>query len=220
MPIEIFTIESMPFAENSYVLHHTDRSDAIVFDAGFEPGLILEYLEESKLELAAIINTHGHSDHIAGNHAMKKAFPQAPIVIGEIDAAMLTDPELNLSRSFGFSLISPEADRRLQHGDILEYAGITMDVRFTPGHSPGHVVFLIRDLIRDAVPLKVIGGDVLFREGVGRSDFPNGSFEQLAKSIRTQLYTLPNDTVVYPGHGPVTTIGHEKQNNPFVPGKE
>jgi hydroxyacylglutathione hydrolase len=212
MTLDIRTIESMPFAENSYVLRVPGRDDCVVVDPGFEPNLILEHLEDEGLTLAAILNTHGHVDHIAGNKAMKDAFPNAPIVIGKLDAAMLTDADLNLSGPFGIPITSPPADRLVNHGDAFEYAGMAFDVRFTPGHSPGHVVFLVRGTNM------VIGGDVLFREGIGRHDFPGGSLAVLANSIRTQLYTLPEDTVIYPGHGPTTVIGYEKGNNPFVKG--
>jgi glyoxylase-like metal-dependent hydrolase (beta-lactamase superfamily II) len=212
MPITIVTLESQPFAENSYVLHLPGRTDAVVVDPGFEPDLIFEYLDDHGLSLAAILNTHGHVDHIAGNAAMKKAFPDASIAIGRGDANMLTDAMANLSGPFGMPITSPPADRLLDAGDVVEFAGMTFDVRFTPGHSPGHVVFVVRE----SDPVMVIGGDVLFRSGVGRTDFPGGSFAQLAESIRSQLYSLPDPTVVYPGHGPVTTIGHEKKTNPFV----
>lgn len=210
MTMDVVTIESMPFAENSYVLHAPGRDNCVVVDPGFEPNLILDELTDRGWTLAAILNTHGHVDHIAGNRAMKQAFPAAPLIIGEGDAAMLTDADLNLSGPFGIPITSPPADRTVKHGDSLELAGITFDVRFTPGHSPGHVVFLVHD------STIVLGGDVLFREGIGRTDFPKGSLDELAKSIRTQLYTLSEDTVIYPGHGPVTTIGHEKRFNPFV----
>lgn len=212
MTPSIVTVESQPFAENSYVLHVAGRTDAVVVDPGFEPALIFEYLDDHGLSLAAILNTHGHVDHIAGNGAMKMAYPAAPIVIGAADAIMLTDADANLSGPFGMPVTSPAADRTVSHGDSLEFAGLTFDVRFTPGHSPGHVVFLVQA----SRPLMVLGGDVLFRNGIGRTDFPNGSFEQLAASIREQLYTLPDNTVIYPGHGPVTTVGHEKRTNPFV----
>ena len=210
MTIDIRTIESMPFAENSYVLRVPGRTDCVVVDPGFEPELIFEQLDEDGLTLAAILNTHGHVDHIAGNRAMKEKFPNAPIVIGEIDTPMLTDADLNLSGPYGIPITSPPADVTVKHGATVEYAGMTFDVRFTPGHSPGHVVFLVRGMNA------VIGGDVLFRDGIGRHDFPGGSFDMLANSIRTQLYTLPDDTVIYPGHGPTTKIGYEKRNNPFV----
>ena len=124
---------------------------------------------------------------------------------------MLVDAEANLSAPFGLPVVSPAADRLVAEGDRLEPAGIPLEVFEIPGHSPGHIVFVHR-----ARPAIVFGGDVLFRGSVGRTDFPGGSSERLFDGIRAKLFTLPDDTVVYPGHGPVTTTGHEKRTNPFV----
>ncbi len=201
----------MPFAENTYILWREGRADAVIVDPGLEPGLILEFLEQRQLTAAAILNTHGHTDHIAGNEVMKQAFPAAPLIIGVNDAIMLSDPAANLSRLYGFEITSPPAERTVSEGDSLHHAGIEFEVLDVPGHSPGHVVFVIREQ-----PNMVLGGDVLFRGSIGRTDMPGGSFDQLADGIRRKLYVLPDDTVVYPGHGPVTKIGHEKRNNPFV----
>jgi hydroxyacylglutathione hydrolase len=209
--LRIRTIVSRPFDENTYVVGRADRADVLVVDPGFEPNLILDYLRDEGLTVAAIVNTHGHVDHIAGNAPMKRAFPEAPIIIGHGDAAMLTDADLNLSGPYGLPITSPPADRTLREGDRLELAGLDLEVFEVPGHSSGHVVFLLRDK-----PHVLIGGDVLFRGSVGRTDFPGGSFEQLSDGIRAKLWPLPDDTVVYPGHGPVTKIGREKRSNPFV----
>jgi hydroxyacylglutathione hydrolase len=210
---ELQTIVSMPFQENTYVLWRRDRTDALVVDPGLEPDLILEFLDERQLTIAAILNTHGHADHIGGNEAMKQRFADAPLVIGVNDAPLLTDANLNLSAPFGMPVISPPVDRTVVEGDVIEYAGFTLEVYDVPGHSPGHVVFLLR-----GAPHIVLGGDVLFRGSIGRTDFPGGSFDLLASGIRAKLYSLADDTVVYPGHGPVTTSGHEKRTNSFVRG--
>ncbi|MBY0460974.1 MAG: MBL fold metallo-hydrolase, partial [Gemmataceae bacterium] len=210
MSIQILTVESQPFAENSYLVWRDGASEAFVIDPGFEPELIQEALQERDLTLAAIVCTHGHCDHIAGNAALKRAHREAPVVIGRGDADMLTDANLNLSGPFGLEVVSPPADRLVREGERLTVAGIDLDVFELPGHSPGHVVFVIRD----AHPVTVLGGDVLFRGGVGRTDFPGGSFELLKAGIRRVLWPLPDDAVVYPGHGPVTTIGREKRTNP------
>lgn len=212
MPLQIHTIVSEPFAENSYLLWHGERTDAIVVDPGFEPEPILEFLAERDLTLAAILNTHGHVDHIAGNAAMKQAFPDAPILVGERDAILLTDANANMSAPFGVPVTSPPADRLVNEGDALSFAGIELETFVVPGHSPGHVIYLIRG----TKPFTVIGGDVLFRGSIGRTDFPGGSFETLQSNIERVLWPLPPDTVIYPGHGPVTTVGHEKRTNPFV----
>jgi glyoxylase-like metal-dependent hydrolase (beta-lactamase superfamily II) len=210
-PLQIHTIVSMPFGENTYVVWRPGRTDALVIDPGLEPDLILAFLAEQGLTPAAILNTHGHADHIGGNEALKAAFPAAPLVIGHGDAGMLTDANANLSAPFGMPIVSPPADRTVREGDVLDLAGIALEVLDIPGHSPGHVVFVHR-----TTPVHVFGGDVLFRGSVGRTDFPGGSSNQLFSGIRAKLYALADDTVVYPGHGPVTTVGNEKRTNPFV----
>jgi glyoxylase-like metal-dependent hydrolase (beta-lactamase superfamily II) len=212
VPLQIHTVVSAPFAENSYVVWRDGAAEAFVIDPGFEPEAIREVLDERGLTLAAIVNTHGHLDHMAGNADLKRAFPTAPIVVGAGDAPMLTDPLLNLSEPFGMPVVSPPADQLVKEGDKLTLAGIDLEVFDLPGHSPGHVVYLIRG----EKPMVVLGGDVLFRGSIGRVDFPGGSFARLKAGIERVLWPLPPDTVVYPGHGPVTTVGHEKRTNPYV----
>jgi glyoxylase-like metal-dependent hydrolase (beta-lactamase superfamily II) len=210
-PLQIHTIVSLPFEENTYVVWRPDRSDALVIDPGLEPESIIEFLRERQLRPAAILNTHGHADHIGGNEALKAAYPDAPLVIGHAEAPLLTDADLNLSAPFGMPIVSPPADRLVREGEVLDLAGVRLEVLEVPGHSPGHVVFVHR-----AAPAIVFGGDVLFRGSVGRTDFPGGSAARLFEGIRGKLFALPDDTVVYPGHGPVTTTGYEKRTNPFV----
>jgi glyoxylase-like metal-dependent hydrolase (beta-lactamase superfamily II) len=212
MPVQILTIESQPFAENSYVVWEDRGTDCFVIDPGFEPELIREALNDRGLTLSAIVCTHGHCDHIAGNAALKRAYPNARIIIGAGDAPMLTDSMLNMGAPFGFDVTSPPADELVSEGEKLTVAGVEMEVFEVPGHSPGHVVYVIRK----TNPVTVLGGDVLFRGSVGRTDFPGGSFEQLKTGIQRVLWPLPDSTVVYPGHGPVTTTGREKRTNPFV----
>lgn len=208
------TIVSLPFEENSYVVFLSGQRECIVVDPGLEPDLIIQYLQRQHLSPVAIFNTHGHSDHIAGNQALKDFAPNADLLIGHADADKLTDPVKNLSAAFGIRLFSPPADQVVSHGDQIAFAGIHWTIRETPGHSIGHVIFLCQD----CSPWLVLGGDVLFQGSIGRSDFPDGNHEALLHSIRTQLYDLPDTTLVLPGHGNVTTIGAEKRNNPFVRG--
>ncbi len=212
MPIQIHTVVSEPFAENSYVVWLDGSLEAFVIDPGFEPDAIRDFLSERGLTLTAIVCTHGHVDHIAGNADLKQHFPLAPIIVGKGDAEMLTSAVVNMSAFFGTPVVSPAADRLVEDGEKLTVAGIELEVLSIPGHSAGHVVYLIRD----HAPMLVLGGDVLFRGSVGRTDFPGGSFEVLRAGIEAKLWPLPPDTVFYPGHGPTTTIGHEKHTNPYV----
>jgi hydroxyacylglutathione hydrolase len=210
--LEVGCVVSAPFEENTYISHISNRTDCIVFDPGFEPDAIFQYLDQHGLTPSAILCTHGHSDHIAGNAAMKRRWPDCPIIIGAGDAEKLTNPELNLSAAFGFALLSPPADRTVREGDRFSAAGLDFDVYETPGHSCGHVVFLCRA----SEPWRLFGGDVLFNGSIGRTDFPDGDFDTLVASIHDKLFTLPDDTIVLSGHGRETTIGHEKRTNPFV----
>jgi hydroxyacylglutathione hydrolase len=218
MPSEsiiIRTFVSEPFSQNAYVVHAPGRADCVVIDPGFEPEHILEYVVENGLSIAAVLNTHGHVDHIAGNRAIKEAFPAAPLAIGVIDAPMLIDPDLNLSSAFGLPVTSPHKDVNVVHDGVLEYAGLTFDCWDCPGHTPGHVVFGLR---RANQPRAIFAGDTLFRESLGRGDFPGGDFRQLVRNVRNVYWHLPDDTAVYPGHGDRTTVGHEKKHNPFAAG--
>src|SRR5437763_5223483 len=184
--LQIQTVVSQPFEENTYLVWQPPRSDALVIDPGLEPELILDYLREQGLSVAAVLCTHGHAEHIAVNAALKAAFPEAPLLIGEGDAPMLTDADRNLSAPFGMPVTSPPADRLLSEGDVVEEAGIRLEVLEIPGHSPGHIVFVVR-----GQPCLVFGGDVLFRGSVGRTDFPGGSSAARTAGIRGKLYTLP-----------------------------
>ncbi|HUY87199.1 MAG TPA: MBL fold metallo-hydrolase [Pirellulales bacterium] len=210
--IQIETIISAPFEENSYVVYFPGRNDCLVIDPGLAPQEIIDCLDERGLQPAAILLTHGHADHIAGNRALKNRWPACPIVIGRGDAPKLTDARLNLSAQYGLPLTSPPADAVLDDGDRYSAAGFDFDVYEIPGHSCGHIVFVWRGGER----VVVFGGDVLFSGSIGRSDFPDGSFEQLARGIHQKLFSLPDDSIVFSGHGPPTTIGEEKRTNPFV----
>ncbi len=204
-------VVSPPFGEVSYLIWRPGRTDAIVIDPGFDPGSILDLLDREDLKLAVILNTHGHVDHIAGNKAMKAAFPEAPLIIGRNEAHLLGDPVANMSASFDHPIRSPEADRLVVEGESFEAAGFTFTVREVPGHSPGSVVYICNEFD----PPLVFGGDVLFAGSVGRTDL-GGDFELLRSGIRAKLFTLSDVTRVFPGHGPATTIGRERRTNPFV----
>lgn len=210
--VKIASIVSPMFMENAFIISIEGDPNCLIVDPSFDTDSLKNAIDSANLLPQAILNTHGHSDHIAGNEAIKDAYPSADLIIGEDDAFKLSDPVANLSSQYGLNLISPPADRTLAHGDVITLAGIDWEVRLTPGHSIGHVVLVAHE----TNPTLVINGDVLFRESIGRTDFIDGSFADLETSIRDQLYTLPDDTIVLTGHGEPTTIGHEKRYNPFV----
>lgn len=210
--VELRVVTSEMFEENAYIVSLRGQAECVIVDPGLEPDRILEEIDGAGLTPVAILNTHGHADHIAGNAACKDRWPDCPLIIGAGDASKLTDPMGNLSGGFGLPMVSPAEDQTVRAGDVLDLAGIVWTVCETPGHSSGHVVFVARELS----PMLVLGGDVLFAGSIGRSDFPDSDSEALVRSIREELFTLPDDALVLPGHGPPTTIGREKRSNPFV----
>jgi glyoxylase-like metal-dependent hydrolase (beta-lactamase superfamily II) len=212
MQLDIRAVVSPMFDENAYVVGSNDAGECFIVDPSFNTLEIVSILEDTGWRPLAILNTHGHLDHIVGNDDLKRRFPDVPIVIGRNDAALLTDPELNLSASYGFPMTSPPADRLLDDGETLSLLGLDWHVREIPGHSPGHVAFICQIV----APAVVFGGDVLFQGSIGRTDFPGGSLETLLAGIHKHLYTLPDLTIVFPGHGASTTIGEEKRTNPFT----
>ena len=211
-PFEVYRIVSRPFYENTYILTQAGSSDCLVVDPGFEPEAIIEEIDEHKLNPTAIVLTHGHSDHIAGVSSMKQRWPSLPVLIGHGDAEKLTDPVANLSAGYGIDVKSPPADTLLREDEDLRVGEFCATVAEIPGHSVGHIVFWFA-----SDPILVLAGDVLFHEGIGRTDFPDGDFSALEAGILNKLYRLPNSAIVLPGHGEPTTIGHEKKHNPFVP---
>ncbi|MDI9444306.1 MAG: MBL fold metallo-hydrolase [Planctomycetota bacterium] len=210
--LQIRVVVSALFQQNTFVAWRPGRRDCLLVDPGLEPDQITRLLDAEKLHPAAILNTHGHSDHIGGNQAVKQRWPQCPIVIGEAEAGKLSDPAENLSLLFGARLVSPPADKTVADGERFSAAGFDLKVIAIPGQSAGHVVFLVEG----QAPCVVFVGDVIFAGSIGRTDFPDGDFAQLAAGIRQKLFPLPDDTILLPGHGPETTVGQERRTNPFV----
>ncbi|MGE5483935.1 MAG: MBL fold metallo-hydrolase [Ignavibacteriales bacterium] len=196
-----------PLQANCIIVGCEKTKKAAVIDPGGEGERILQTVRGLGLEVAAIINTHGHADHIGANNRVKRA-TQAPIMIGEKDAGMLTSSAKNLSLLGGVAITTDAADRLLRDGDTIEVGEVVLRVLETPGHTPGGI-----SLAGEGV---VFTGDTLFAGSVGRTDFPGGSFDDLITSIRDKLLPLGDDFEVYPGHGPSTTIGEERVANPFL----
>ncbi len=209
MILKMFTFGM--YLTNCYVVGCEETKEAIVIDPGFdrdrEAKEVLNFIEQNGLHVKYIVNTHGHADHTAGNGIIKKA-TGALILIHEDDAIMLTTVAKTLSRVFGLRVTSPPADRTLRDGDVIQVGRIKLAVLHTPGHSRGGISLLGENF--------VFSGDTLFAGSIGRTDFPGASFEEIMQSIKTKLVTLPDHFKVYPGHGPITTIGREKKHNPFL----
>jgi glyoxylase-like metal-dependent hydrolase (beta-lactamase superfamily II) len=198
------------FQTNCYVLRAGNlATQCLIVDTGLEAGELVDFVAEHKLDPTAVVLTHGHIDHIAGLIELRKEFPRIKVYIHRLDASMLTNPRSNLSAIAGCFFQIPPADVLLEDGDTIEQAGLKLQVLLTPGHTPGGICLYSK---ADGV---VFAGDTLFAGSVGRTDFPGGSMTVLINSIKKKLLPLPDQTIVYPGHGPVTTIETER-SNPFL----
>jgi glyoxylase-like metal-dependent hydrolase (beta-lactamase superfamily II) len=195
---------------NCYVVWPEGSRHCWIVDAGFEPSPLIELVREQQLEPQMLVLTHAHVDHIAGIDAIRAAWPTLPIAIHQAEAGFLQSPELNLSIILEEPIVAPAAERLLIDGQTLTLDTERFEVRHTPGHSPGGICLYSAD--HDVA----LVGDTLFRDSIGRYDFPTSDGQALYDSIRQRLLTLPDQTRVLPGHGPETTIGRERRSNPFL----
>jgi len=191
---------------NCHVVGCEDTKAGIVIDPGGDAPAILDRVEELGLSIKYIVNTHGHIDHIAANRPVKEA-TGAMIAVHRDDAQWLISDQGGFARTLGVLSPGPPADILLEEGDEITFGEVSLQVIHTPGHSLGGI-----SLVGDGL---VFCGDTLFAMGVGRVDLPGGSWETLMDSIKTRLFTMPDETTVYTGHGPPTTVGHEKRSNPW-----
>lgn len=220
MIIEKFTIT--PFQQNSRIVVCEATNKAICIDPGEKSGAIIDFIDKHKYQLQAITLTHAHLDHIGGTLWLHQAFPEAEIILHRSDEElyynlpmqplMMGIPPAQL-KPLGFDYENPpKLSRNWEHGEIYQVGNLRFKILHCPGHTPGHII------LAEEMHKKVFVGDCLFAGSIGRTDLPGGSMEQLMDSINKNILTLGDDFTVYSGHGNETTIGHEKQTNPFLTG--
>ncbi|MFO8175138.1 MAG: MBL fold metallo-hydrolase [Longimicrobiales bacterium] len=209
----IHTFAGGDLGENGYLVELDDSGFGVVIDPGAAAPSMVRHIQEKGLSLAAILLTHAHLDHVEGLPHLRDHFPDAPIYLHPDDDRLYQGVDAQ-ARAFNLPLVGPlpPTDRPLVHGEVLAFQGVEVQVRHAPGHAPGHVIFI---LAREEAAFV---GDVIFRGAIGRADLMGGDFHQLMGSIREQVLTLPDQTTLFTGHGPETTVGWERKTNPFLVG--
>ncbi|MCT4603106.1 MAG: MBL fold metallo-hydrolase [Marinifilum sp.] len=214
----MITIETLVFnhwQENTYILHD-ETGEAVLIDCGVffeeEGKKLIDFVEKKGLKLVKQLNTHLHIDHVLGNQFMKDEFDLLTCAHKDDEFLLAEAPNYAVRLGLENVVEPPKMGETIKEGDVIKFGNSELKVLHVPGHSPGHVVFY------NAEQKFVIAGDVLFRESIGRTDLPYGNYEQLIGGIKEKLLILDDDVEVYPGHGPSTTIGHERNNNVFLKG--
>jgi hydroxyacylglutathione hydrolase len=201
------TVSVGPYQANCYILAGQVQSGAIIIDPGDQEQKIRQVLNKYALRAAFIVNTHGHIDHIGADDKFG-----VPVYVHSKDSALLKSPELNMSSFLGSSYRVKTEVKTVEDGDLLELDNIQLQVIHLPGHTPGGIALLMKKP-KDKI---LFSGDSLFCMSIGRADFPGSDQTLLIRSIKEKLFKLPDDTVIYPGHGSSSSIGEEKKNNPFL----
>lgn len=199
------------FAENGYIAWCAASKRAVVVDPGAAAEGIVTRLEALDLAPEAVLLTHAHLDHLEGVPRVRDAWPDVPVLVHAADLPLYR-AVAQQAAAFGVAVgPMPEPEATLEHGQKLQYGGtLTFEVRYTPGHAPGHVIFVASESGLALV------GDVVFQGSIGRTDLPGGDYQALMTSIRQEVLTLPDQTRLLTGHGPETTVGHERMGNPFL----
>ena len=210
--IQVQTFTFNPFSENTYILYDESK-EAVIIDPGNnttqENQAITDFISENDLKLVSLLNTHAHIDHVFGNQFIKDTY-DVKLKLHEKDIPTLK-ANVQVAQMYGIQpFVESEPDEFMEEGDKINFGNSELDILFVPGHAPGHVAFVSQE------QKFIIGGDVLFLQSIGRTDFPGCNHQDLLDSIRHKFFPLGDDFVVHSGHGPTTTIGHEKQYNPFL----
>lgn len=209
--IEIKSFVFGSFQENTYILFD-ETKECILIDPGCyereEKEELVEFIENNDLRIKLLLNTHCHIDHVLGNYFIKEKY-KVPLLIHQKDNPTLKSVKV-YAPVYGFQHYQEaEVDGFLEEGDVIKFGSSQLKVIFVPGHAPGHIAFINKELNI------CIGGDVLFYQSIGRTDLPGGNYDILIQSIHSKIFPLADSVVIYPGHGPETTVGHEKKYNPF-----
>ncbi|MBI5490358.1 MAG: MBL fold metallo-hydrolase [Deltaproteobacteria bacterium] len=207
MTIEVTPVVTGPFVENAYVVHDPKTLDAVIIDPGDDPGRIARTVEQLGAKPLAVLLTHGHIDHVGAVGRVLEKF-EVPLLCHEADQPWLDGIEKQ-ARMFGLQVDKvPQPTRYVTDGEELTFGSLVFKVIHTPGHSAGGVCYLIGRTL--------FAGDSIFEGSIGRTDFPDGSYDQLIESIETRILPLGDDVTIYSGHGPETTVGRERRANPFL----
>lgn len=204
----IISFYTGPLSVNCYIVTDEATKKAFMVDPGGNNAEMVNFIKGNTLDLEYIVLTHGHGDHIGGVPDMKKEFPTAKLVACVHERALLEDADRNMSTLVYGYPVAFTADRYVADGETMKVGELELKFLHTPGHTPGGMCILAGDVL--------FSGDTLFHQSIGRTDFPGSSYQDIVKSITQKLFTLPDDTKVMPGHMDSTTIGFEKENNPFV----
>lgn len=206
--MKIVNIPTGMLQANTYLVCDETSRLGFIVDLGGYSRELKDIIEKNNIEIQYIVLTHGHGDHIGGVQAHLKDFPAAKVVCSKAEEKMLEDPELNVAHQFGTEKVSFKADILVDEDDTLTVGNMTMKFIMTPGHTEGGMCILVEDVL--------FSGDTLFCRSIGRTDLAGGDFRTIMDSIKKKLFLLPDETQVLPGHMGPTTIGFEKENNPFV----
>lgn len=211
--LQVKIVPVTAFAQNCSIVWDSESKEAVLIDAGGEPEKLQKEVQELGLIVKALWLTHGHLDHAGAVGALTKLW-NIPVIGPHKEDAFWLDMIQEVSARYGFPIPEPVVGNQwLEGGEVLELGNEKFEVRFAPGHTPGHVIFYNEN---NGV---LWTGDVLFKESIGRTDFPRGNHQQLIDSIHRECFSLPDETQFISGHGPISTIGHEKKYNPFIAGK-